>query len=72
MSLRNVLACISLVATAFAVTWWVYGGGLLALALALFALVCPLVVFIVMRMERDTEAKIREKVGAHQRGAKLR
>jgi membrane protein implicated in regulation of membrane protease activity len=69
MSLRKVLACVSLVLAAAAATWWVYGGGLLALALALFALACPLVVLIVMRMQRDTEAQIRDQVEARRRDA---
>lgn len=61
MSLRNVLACVALIAGAAAATWWFYGGGLLALALALFALVCPLVVLIVMRMQRDAARRDAER-----------
>lgn len=69
MSLPNVLACFWLIVAAAAATWWVYGGRLFALALALFALVCPLVVLMVMRMQRDTEAQIRAQTEAHRRDA---
>ena len=53
MSNTTVLYCIALGLAAVGVTWWVYGGGLLLLVLALFAAVCPLLAIWVMRQSRS-------------------
>ncbi|MCU0898693.1 MAG: hypothetical protein MUC55_14515 [Burkholderiales bacterium] len=57
MSTTTILICIALGLAAVGVTWWVYGGGPLLVALAVLVAVCPLLALWVMRQSRNQSAR---------------